>query len=219
MNETGTVKGIIFDLDGVICFTDIYHYRAWKQMADEEGIEFDEKINERLRGVSRAASLEIILEKASRTYTQEEKNVLMEHKNDLYREFLKQMSPDDLSAEVRQTLMDLREKGLKLAIGSSSKNAKFILGRIGLENFFDAISDGTNIQKSKPDPQVFLMAAEMLGLDPRDCLVVEDAEAGIDAAAAGHFHNAGIGSARDYEKTEYPLGSFRELLALPVIDH
>ena len=219
MKETGTVKGIIFDLDGVICFTDIYHCRAWKQMADEEGIEFNEKINERLKGVSRAESLEIILEKASRIYTQAEKAVLMEHKNNLYREYLKQMSPEDLSEEVYQTLLKLRAKGLKLAIGSSSKNAKFILERIGLKGFFDAVSDGTNIQRSKPDPQVFLMAAEMLGLDPSDCLVVEDAEAGIDAACAGHFHNAGIGSAREYEKTEFSLGTFQDLLALPVIDH
>jgi len=210
-------KGIVFDLDGVICFTDVYHYRAWKQMADEEGIEFDEVINERLRGVSRAESLEIILEKASRSYTDAEKAALMEHKNNLYREFLKQMSPADLSEEVLHTLKALRERGLKLAIGSSSKNAKFILERIGLADFFDAVSDGTNIQRSKPDPQVFVMAAQMLGLDPAQCLVVEDAEAGIDAAVAGHFHNAGIGSAGNYEKTEYSLNAFQDLLALPGI--
>lgn len=210
-------KGIVFDLDGVICFTDVYHYKAWKQMADEEGIEFNEVINERLRGVSRAESLEIILEKASRSYTDDEKAALMEHKNHLYREFLKQMSPADLSEEVLHTLKALRERGLKLAIGSSSKNAKFILERIGLADFFDAVSDGTNIQKSKPDPQVFVMAAQMLGLKPAQCLVVEDAEAGIDAAVSGGFHNAGIGSARDYEKTEFSLNAFQDLLALPGI--
>ena len=207
-------KGIIFDLDGVICFTDVYHYQAWKKMADDEGIEFNEIINERLRGVSRAESLEIILEKASRAYTADEKLALMEKKNNLYRELLKQMSPEDLSPEVLQTLQTLRERGYRLAIGSSSKNAKFILKQIGLEDFFDAISDGTNIQRSKPDPQVFLMAAQMLQLDPSECLVVEDAEAGIDAAEAGHFHRAGIGSAMGYEKTQYPLKRFSDLLLI-----
>ncbi|MBQ9031548.1 MAG: beta-phosphoglucomutase [Parasporobacterium sp.] len=210
------IKGIIFDLDGVICFTDIYHYNAWKEMADGEGIEFDLKINDRLKGVSRAESLEIILEKASREYTPQEKADLMELKNHIYREQLKTMTPADLSEEVRNTLDALRAKGLKLAIGSSSKNAKFILERIGLIDFFDAISDGTNIQRSKPDPQVFLMAAQMLQLNPEECLVVEDAEAGIDAAEAGHFHRAGIGSARDYAKTEYRLDSFQDLLNIPL---
>lgn len=206
------LRGVIFDLDGVICFTDVYHFQAWKQMADGEGIEFNERINERLRGVSRAESLEIILERAARTYAPDEKAALMEKKNNLYRELLQQMSPQDLSPEVLQTLHALRERGYKLAIGSSSKNAKFILDRIGLGDFFDAVSDGTNIQRSKPDPQVFLMAAEMLEFAPSECLVVEDAEAGIDAAVAGGFHSAGIGSAREYGKTEYRLDCFQDLL-------
>lgn len=208
------IKGIIFDLDGVICFTDRYHYKAWKKIADEEGIEFDEVINERLRGVSRAGSLEIILEKAAQSYTQGEKNVLMEKKNDAYKELLKNMSPGDVAAEVRDTLQALREKGLKLAIGSSSKNTGFILERIGLNGFFDAVSDGTNITRSKPDPEVFLKAADMIGLKPEECLVVEDAEAGIDAAVCGGFHNAGIGSAKKYIKTENPLSDFQDLLKL-----
>ena len=208
------LKGIIFDLDGVICFTDIYHYQAWKKMADQEGIEFNETINNRLKGVSRAESLDIILEKASREYTQEEKNQLMEMKNNLYRELLSNMTPADLTEEVRLTLQQLKDAGLKLAIGSSSKNAKFILERIGLLDFFDKISDGTNIQRSKPDPQVFLMAAEMLHLKPEECLVVEDAEAGIDAACTGGFHSAGIGSAAVYDRAEYHLSAFSDLLNL-----
>lgn len=208
------IKGVIFDLDGVICFTDVYHYQAWKQMADGEHIEFNEKINERLRGVSRAESLEIILEKAEKVYTPEEKSAMMELKNNLYRDLLKQMSPADLSSEVSETLRTLRERGYQLAIGSSSKNAKFILNQIGLGEFFDAISDGTNIQRSKPDPEVFLKAAQMLNLPPAECLVVEDAEAGIDAAQAGGFHHAGIGSARSYEKTEYGIDHFADLLQI-----
>ena len=208
------IKGVIFDLDGVICFTDKYHYMAWKEMADAEGIYFDETINERLRGVSRAASLEIILERAEKPYTDEQKLEMMEWKNNRYRELLKNMSPADLSDEVRDTLNALRAKGLKLAIGSSSKNTRFILGQIGLGDFFDEISDGTNIQRSKPDPQVFLMAADMIGEAPSDCLVIEDAEAGIDAAVAGGFHNAGIGSASKYAKTENPIETFSDILKL-----
>jgi beta-phosphoglucomutase len=210
------MKGIIFDLDGVICSTDKYHYLAWKQMADEEGIVFNETINERLRGVSRAESLEIILEKAKRAYSEKEKEILMEKKNQTYKNLLKNMSPSDLPVEVKETILKLREEGFKLAIGSSSKNAKFILAQIGLSDFFDQVSDGTNITKSKPDPEVFLKAAEMLGLNAEECLVVEDAEAGIDAAVAGGFHNAGIGSAGLYDKTECPIDCFSDILKLVV---
>lgn len=204
--------GIIFDLDGVICFTDELHYLAWKKIADAQGIPFDRTVNNRLRGVSRMASLEIILEKASRPYTQEDKLALAEEKNAYYRELLADMSPSDVSDEVRETLQALRSKGVKLAIGSSSKNTRFILGQIGLESFFDAISDGNNITHSKPDPEVFLKAAEYLELPPKSCLVVEDAEAGIDAACAGGFDSAGLGEASRYARTTYPMQSFRELL-------
>ena len=206
-------KAIIFDLDGVICFTDEYHYQAWKQLADSMGIPFDRKINERLRGVSRMESLEIILENyTGPALTDSEKEKLAASKNDIYRKSLENMSPSDLSDEVRDTLNELRDKGLKLAIGSSSKNTKFILKQIGLEGFFDAISDGTNITRSKPDPEVFLKAADFVSEDAADCLVVEDAEAGIDAAVAGGFDSAGLGSASKYEKATYRLESFGDLL-------
>ena len=205
------MKGIIFDLDGVICFTDHYHYLAWKELADDEGIYFDEKINSRLRGVSRMASLEIILERAQREYSAEEKLALTEKKNERYRELLQQMSTADLDPKVKETLEVLRAKGYLLAIGSSSKNTKTILGRIGLGEFFDAISDGTNITHSKPDPEVFLKAAEFLGLLPAECLVVEDAIAGIDAAVAGGFHSAGVGEAATHPKVTYPLAEFADL--------
>ena len=206
------MKAIIFDLDGVICFTDKYHYQAWKQLADKQGIYFDETINNRLRGVSRMDSLEIILERADKEYTQEEKEAMAAEKNDAYVELLKEMSPADLSDEVRSTLETLRERGYKLAIGSSSKNTKTILGRIGLGDFFDAISDGTNITKSKPDPEVFLKAAEFVGEEPADCLVVEDAHAGIDAAVAGGFESAGIGEAADHPQVTYKMSTFADLL-------
>lgn len=206
-------EGVIFDLDGVICFTDHYHYLAWKALADSLGAAFDEKKNDRLRGVSRMASLEIVLEDYhGPVLSQEQKVALAEKKNNLYRTYLQDMTPADLSPEVKSTLDGLRAMGLKLAIGSSSKNTPLILERIGLGTYFDKISDGNNITRSKPAPQVFTMAAEMLGLAPAQCLVVEDAEAGIQAAIAGGFDSAGIGPAARCGKATYSLNQFADLL-------
>ena len=185
---------VIFDLDGVICFTDKYHYQAWKELADEEGIYFDEQINSRLRGVSRMESLEIILERASKSYTEEE--------------------PEDLPEDVAKALKGLKEGGVKIAIGSSSKNARTILNQIGLGDTFDKISDGNNISNSKPYPEVFQKAAEMLGLKPMDCLVVEDAKAGIAAVKAGGFDCAGIGEAAEDADTTYPIQKIGDLLGI-----
>ena len=151
-----------FDLDGVICRTDQYHYLAWKQVADELGIPFDEQVNERLRGVSRMASFDIILERYDGTMSDEEKIHWTDKKNEIYKSMLTQMGPDDMLEGVADTLHKLRAMGLDLAIGSSSRNTKFILGQLGLSDFFDAISDGTNITRSKPDPEVFVKAAEFL---------------------------------------------------------
>ena len=208
-------KGIIFDLDGVICFTDHYHYLAWKALADSIGAPFDETKNDRLRGVSRMASLEIVLEEYQGTALgEEDKIALAAKKNDLYRNYLQSMSPADLSDEVRDTLNALRAKGIKLAIGSSSKNTPLILERIGLGDFFDAVSDGNNITKSKPDPEVFLMAADMLHLDPKECMVVEDAEAGIQGAIAGGFDSAALGPAASSGMATYNMKSFGDLLTI-----
>ena len=208
------MKAVIFDLDGVICFTDQYHYLAWKEMADEIGVYFDETINNRLRGVSRMDSLNIILEHSDKEYTREQKEELAAKKNAIYVKLLEQMSPADLSDEVKTTLDTLRTKGLKLAIGSSSKNTKMILKQIGLSDYFDAISDGTNIVNSKPDPEVFLKAAEFLSENPEDCLIVEDALAGIEAAVHGGFKSAGLGEAATHEKVTYSIENFRDLLKL-----
>lgn len=207
-------KGVIFDLDGVICFTDELHYRAWKKLADRLGIYFDKEINNRLRGVSRMQSLEIILERSTKQYTQEEKEAFAAEKNAHYVESLATMSEADVTEEVVSTLKTLKVNGVKIAIGSSSKNAKPILTRIGLIDLFDAISDGNNITRSKPDPEVFAKAAEYLGLEPEECLVVEDAEAGIDAGVAGGFKTAGLGDASKYDKTTYRLQAFSELLTI-----
>lgn len=209
------IKGIIFDLDGVLVFTDKFHYQAWKTIADDMGIYFDRKINNRLRGVSRMESLDIILERYEGTaLTEEEKRALAEKKNGIYRELLKTMIPSDVSPEVRNTLNELHKAGFKLAVGSSSKNARFILEKVNLTAAFDAISDGTNITRSKPDPEVFQKAAEYLELKPEQCAVVEDAEAGVDAAKAGQMLAVGIGEAATYEKTDIGIKEFSDLLKI-----
>lgn len=207
-------KAIIFDLDGVICHTDTYHYQAWKELADKLGIYFDETINNRLRGVSRRESLEIILERYDGTLSEEEKEAYAKNKNETYKKLLENMSPKDLSNEVGETLHRLRTRGAKLAIGSSSKNAKFILKQIGLEGYFDAISDGNNISRSKPDPEVFVKAIESLSLSSKDCLVVEDAVAGIKAAQAAGMEQAAVGEAVLSNLATYNLSTFSDLLKI-----
>ena len=183
------LNAIIFDLDGVICFTDKYHYKAWKELADSLGIHFDKTINNGLRGISRLDSLNILLEKSSHRFSNEEKGKLAEQKNSIYKELLYQLSPADLSEEVKNTLSYFRSLGLRLAIGSSSKNAGFILERIGLGSYFDAVSDGNGLSHSKPHPEVFLKAAQMLNLPAYQWLVVEDSIACSEAARmrAGDF--------------------------------
>ena len=208
------MKAFIFDLDGVLVSTDKYHYQAWKKIADKEGIYFDEKINDRLRGVSRMDSLEIILERAEKQYTEEEKLALATEKNDLYRDLLKNLTPADRLAGVTETLEKLKEKGYLLAIGSSSRNTPVLLSKIGYDGYFDAVSDGNNITKSKPDPEVFEKAAEMLSLPAKECFVVEDSLAGIDAAKAGGFKAIGIGGAAIYAKTDYPINAITDILNL-----
>ena len=207
-------QGIIFDLDGVICYTDRYHFLAWKQIADQLGINFDDRINDRMRGVSRMDSLEILLEEYHGEPLNAAQKAALAEKNQLYVGLLQNMGEADLSEEVRKTMDTLRSRGRKLAIGSSSKNTKLILKRLGLTGYFDAVSDGTNITRSKPDPEVFLCAAQYLGLCPGKCLVVEDAKAGILAAKAGGFDSAGLGEAAAFAFVTYPLQSFSDILKL-----
>ncbi len=194
------IKAVIFDLDGVIVSTDDCHYEAWKRLADEEGIYFDRRINDRLRGVSRTASLEIVLERSERAYTEEEKK-LAERKNNYYKEFIKKLTSSDILPGVMDNLEELKKNGIKIAIGSSSKNTPIILKQIGLDGYFDAVSDGNNITKSKPDPEVFLKAAEMLKIPPENCLVVEDADAGIEAGKRAGMKTLAVNGAKgaDYE--------------------
>ena len=205
-------KAVIFDLDGVICSTDQYHYQAWKELAEDIGVPFDQTINNKLRGVSRKDSLDIILQGSNVIYNKEEKEELAEKKNLRYRKLLEAMTPDDLDIEVKHVLAEVKNRGIKIAIGSSSKNAKLILKRLGIESEFDTISDGNNIENAKPDPEIFLKAAEWLGIKPKDCLVVEDAKSGVLAAAAAGMDCAAIGDASKYGLAEYDLESLKDLL-------
>ncbi|MDR2938859.1 MAG: beta-phosphoglucomutase [Clostridiales bacterium] len=207
-------KAVIFDLDGVILSTDNYHYEAWKALADKLGIYFDETINNRLRGVSRMESLEIILEKYNGRLTDAEKLKYANEKNELYKSLLKNMAPSAVSKEVKDTMDSLRAGGILLAIGSSSKNAKFILKQVGLNDYFDSISDGEDITNSKPHPEVFQKAAQFLGVGAEVCLVVEDAVSGVEAAKAAGMDSAAIGDAAKFNLANYNLKNFSELLEI-----
>jgi beta-phosphoglucomutase len=189
------MKAIIFDLDGVIVSTDHHHYLSWKAITDQENIFFNETINNKLRGISREQSLEIIAKESNKIYTKEDKEKLLVLKNAYYLESIKSLTPGDLREGIPELLGLLKDKGYKVAIGSSSKNAKTILTFLGLSDFFDAVSDGNNISKSKPDPEVFLKAADMLQLDPKECVVVEDAIVGIEAAKRAGMEAYAIGDA------------------------
>lgn len=204
-------KGIIFDLDGVICHTDRYHYMAWKNMADSLGIYFDEEINNRLRGVSRMESLEIILERSDKKYIDKEKEEFANKKNELYKELLNEMSEKDLDKKVKDTLDILKQRGYKTAIASSSKNAKLILSKLNLIDFFDIIIDGNDIKYSKPDKEVFEKAGTGLKLLPNECLVVEDAASGVEGAIRAGMRVAGIGDAKKLGDVSYSLESFEDL--------
>jgi beta-phosphoglucomutase len=189
------MKAVLFDLDGVIVSTDEFHYRAWKAMAEREGIVFGREDNHRLRGVNRAESLEIILEKAHRAYSAEEKAAIMDEKNELYREFLESLTPKDILPGIPAALDLLKGAGVKTAIASSSRNAAHILEKIGLAGAFDAVVDGTRISRSKPDPEVFLLAAHELEITPEECVVVEDADAGVAAAVSAGMRAVAVGAA------------------------
>lgn len=205
-------EAIIFDLDGVLCHTDQYHYKAWKKVADEMEICFDEEMNNLLRGVGRMESLEIILEKNQKTLSQEQKEFYINRKNNFYKAMLDSMTPDNIDADVIKTLTAIKSLKIKTAIGSSSKNAKMIMEKADLNRYFDAISDGTNISKPKPDPELFLKASEFLNVQPQNCLVVEDAKSGLEAAIRAKMDSAAIGDAIKYGLATYNLEKLSDLL-------
>ncbi len=211
-------RAVIFDLDGVVCSTDQYHYLAWKTIADELGIDFNQTVNNRLRGVGRMESLEIILQGYDGAMTAADKSFWADKKNDLYVHYLQKLSPTSIVQGFIPTLAYLKQKRIKTAIGSSSKNARTILARIGLEQDFDAIVDGNAINKPKPDPEVFLKASKLLGIDPPACLVVEDSEAGLQAAIAANMDCAAIGDGIYYGIAQYDLNRITDLLQITELD-
>jgi beta-phosphoglucomutase len=205
---------IIFDLDGVIVTTDRFHYEAWKEIANREGIYFDETINHKLRGVSRMESLNIILENAKKVYSAEEKLEMATTKNSIYVKSLENLTKDSILDNVVVLLEELIKRKIKIAIGSSSKNAKRILKQVGLFNYFDVIVDGNDIKNSKPDPEVFLVAAKKLGVAPSNCYVVEDAEAGIIAAKEAKMIPIAISDATKSSFSKYKIENVIEILKI-----
>ncbi|WP_420149394.1 beta-phosphoglucomutase [Spirosoma sp.] len=188
------IKAFLFDLDGVIVDTAIYHYQAWRRLANELGFDISEEFNERLKGVSRMESLDLILESGGLILPDEEKEALAAKKNQWYLDLVSRMTSDDILPGVANFFAQVREAGLLTALGSVSKNASLILERIGMTNAFDAVIDGTKISRGKPDPEVFTKGAAELGVRPAECVVFEDAVAGVEAGKRGGMFVVGLGS-------------------------
>lgn len=191
---TSRFKAVIFDLDGVITDTAHYHYLAWKRLADSVDAPFDEAFNEQLKGVDRMGSLDLILARAPRTYTSAEKRALADAKNTHYQELIATMTPDDLLPGALRALEDVRAAGLRIGLASVSRNAFTVLDRLGIRDRFDDVVDAATIVNGKPDPEIFLTAAAHLGVDPRDCLGVEDAAAGVASIKDAGMFAVGVGS-------------------------
>lgn len=187
------IKACIFDLDGVIVDTAVYHYKAWKRLANSLGFDFTEHQNEQLKGVSRVRSLQLILGWGGVTKTAEEQEALATQKNTWYMEMVNQMKLDEILPGAKEFVEVCRKAGIKIALGSASKNSMTILNKIGITNLFDAVIDGNKVSKAKPDPEVFLEGAKALSVEPEECVVFEDAIAGVEAAKAGGMKVVGIG--------------------------
>ncbi len=205
------IKACLFDLDGVVVDTARYHYIAWKKIADDFGFNFSENHNERLKGVSRMDSLDILLDIGKITLEQDQKELLADKKNNLYVSYIREMTPDEILPGVIEFLDELRNHGILIALGSASKNAMTILDLINLTQKFDAVIDGNKVSKAKPDPEVFLKGALELGINPENCLVFEDAQAGIDAARNAGMHIIGIGQADNLKNAEFVIPGFENM--------
>lgn len=201
MKISRKLEAFIFDLDGVITDTAEFHYLSWKRLADKEGIPFSRKDNEQLRGVSRRRSLELLLK--GKELPEKKMQEMMDRKNGYYRELIKTITPDNLLPGVEEILEYLKEKGIKMAIASASKNARPVIKNLGIEDMFDTIADGYSVQKTKPAPDLFLHAAKEMGVEPPACAVVEDAESGIEAALAAGMLAIGIGPEERVGKAHY----------------
>ena len=210
-------RGIIFDLDGVLCSTDQYHYQAWKRVADALPVDFDEQINQKLRGVSRVESLEIILKNYTGVpLTAEKKRGILEEKNQIYRHYIANISEEELLEGVKETLKELQKAGCVMAVGSSSKNAGIILSKLGIEGVFHAVIDGTKIIHSKPDPEVFQKTLEALHLSAGECIVVEDALSGVEAGHGAGMRVACVGQAARENRGDYNLEKLSDILKIVI---
>lgn len=205
--EKNKLKAVIFDLDGVITDSAKYHYLAWKELADELDIPFDEEYNEKLKGVSRMESLELILKngKVCDSYTQEEKEAMAEKKNDNYKELIKQITPADILPGIMSFLKELKEKDVKIALASVSKNAPFILKQLQLESYFDYIADAATVPNAKPFPDIFLAGMNEFNLKPEECVGVEDARTGIEAIHRAGMKAVGVGTPSEMEEADLLL--------------
>lgn len=204
--------GVIFDLDGVIVDTAKYHYVAWKKLADRLGFEFTEDHNELLKGVSRVRSLEILLDIGKTNVTEVEKQAFLESKNNDYLSYIAKMNADEILPGVLELLKLLDDNAIPYVLGSASKNAPLILKQIGLYERFTGIVDGTSVSKAKPDPEVFLIGAKKIGVPPENCIVFEDAIAGIEAANRANMISVGIGDFTKLNQADY---NFKNLTELP----
>ncbi len=205
--------GFIFDLDGVIVDTAKYHYLAWKKLATELGIDFTEEQNEQFKGVSRKRCLQILLELGGISVSEEQFDSWLEEKNEDYLAYIAEMDESEILEDVPRVLNHLRSQGIPMALGSASKNAVSILEKVKLLHYFDAIVDGTRVSKAKPDPEVFLIAADELGVAPQACIVFEDAVAGIEAANNAEMLSVGIGDAKVLSKAQHIFKDFTEINA------
>lgn len=205
------IRGLIFDLDGVIVDTAKYHYLAWKELTEKLGIRFTKKDNERLKGVSRIRSFEIILEIGGLTMPEEQKQEYCTQKNDRYLEYIRQLKEEEILPGAKRFLLEARASGYRIALGSASKNTQLILEKLKITELFDSVIDGTKVTKAKPDPEVFLKGAEELGLAPSTCLVFEDAEAGVEAAHNAGMLAVGIGSRKRLPQADLNVPGFAGL--------
>lgn len=205
------IKACIFDLDGVIVDTAVYHYKAWKRLANELGFDFSEEANEKLKGVSRVRSLELILQWGGVTKTRAEQDELATKKNAWYVEMISHMTPAEILPGAKEFVESCRQAGLKIALGSASKNSGMILEKVGITHLFDVVIDGNKVSKAKPDPEVFLKGAEALHVSPAECVVFEDAIAGIEAAINGGMRSVGIGSPNVLGKANLVVGGLNEM--------
>jgi beta-phosphoglucomutase len=212
------LKACLFDLDGVIVDTAKYHYLAWKRLANELGFDFTEHDNERLKGVSRVRSLEILLEIGGLTFSEQEKTEMATRKNEWYVDYIAKMDASEILPGVQAFLQTLRANNIKIALGSASKNAGMILTNIGMLDAFDAIIDGNKTSEAKPDPEVFLLGAQALGVEAESCVVFEDAEAGVEAARRANMHCIGIGSPEQLGAADFTIKQFTALKLQQVID-